>query len=498
MNVRQTKPLVHVITNDITAESVVNTVLALGGSAIGATAPEEVREITAQADGLLLNCGTPSAQRMEAIRLAGLRANESGIPIVLDPVGVGASTYRKEFLQDLLERIHVDCIRGNAAEIRTLANLISDIPQSQECGMNAPGRIREDASCRAGRVLERGVDTDADMPDQKLLMKLSELLKCIVIVSGSSVQVASYEDDLYRCLPGGSILQKSMTGAGCMMSAMLAVYLAAGHQQGIRDSDAVMEAVSLYTGCARRAERCVDDEIRRIGTETYRHRLIDGLSRTGFGYRMRFMSSDLRLYAVTDRQGLHLSLEEAVEAAVRGGATMVQLREKQLQEEDFIREARQIKAICDRYDVPLIINDSISVCKAVGAAGVHLGQSDTEIVRARQELGEGVLIGATAHNLQEALAAQAQGADYLGVGAAFGSSTKQDAVEVKDLRMYREIADEVRIPIVAIGGITADNVGYLYGSHIAGVAVIKGIFGALDIEEQAKQFKNKTKEEFFK
>ena len=193
----------------------------------------------------------------------------------------------------------------------------------------------------------------------------------------------------------------------------------------------------------------------------------------------------MRLYAVTDRSWLNgQTLYEQVEQALKGGVTLVQLREKGLGAEQFLQEARQIQQLCRRFGVPLIINDSIEVALAVDADGVHLGQDDTNAAQARQLLGKDKIIGVSAHNVQEALQAVQDGADYLGSGAVFGSGTKTN-VSTLPMQTLREICSAVPIPVVAIGGITEQNLQQLSGSGIAGAAVVSAIFAQENIEEAA-------------
>lgn len=193
----------------------------------------------------------------------------------------------------------------------------------------------------------------------------------------------------------------------------------------------------------------------------------------------------MRLYAVTDRSWLNdQTLYEQVEQALKGGVTLVQLREKDLGAEQFLQEARQIQQLCHRFGVPLIINDSIEVALAVDADGVHLGQDDANAAQARQLLGKDKIIGVSAHNVQEALQAVQDGADYLGSGAVFGSGTKTN-VSTLPMQTLREICSAVPIPVVAIGGITEQNLQQLSGSGIAGAAVVSAIFAQENIEEAA-------------
>ena len=195
--------------------------------------------------------------------------------------------------------------------------------------------------------------------------------------------------------------------------------------------------------------------------------------------------SDLLLYAVTDGRADPLP---AIEAALRGGATMLQLREKRLDDEQLLALARSVKEITDRFGVPLIINDRADIAAAAGAAGAHLGPSDGDLRAARAMLGPDKILGATARTVEQALAAEAAGADYLGSGAVFGSPTKSDAVPMP-LYLLREICGVVRIPVVAIGGIDCTNIAGLHGRGMAGFAVVSGIFGAGDIESAARELR---------
>lgn len=198
------------------------------------------------------------------------------------------------------------------------------------------------------------------------------------------------------------------------------------------------------------------------------------------------------VYAVTDRAWIgKMSLCEQVEAALKGGATMVQMREKGLTDDtvqDYLEEARSLRALTERYKVPLIIDDNIKLALLCGADGVHVGQNDMDAAQARALLGPDKILGVTAKTVEQALKAQEQGADYLGSGAVFGTSTKADALPMTMERLG-EICRSVSIPVVAIGGICLENIGKLKGSGAAGAAVVSGIFGAEDIEGTVRQMR---------
>ena len=209
---------------------------------------------------------------------------------------------------------------------------------------------------------------------------------------------------------------------------------------------------------------------------------------------MRISREQMLLYAVTDRSWTgKRTLEEQVEAALKGGITCLQLREKNMGEEAFMEEALRIKHLCDQYQVPLIINDRLEIAMRCKAAGVHLGQEDGSAWEVRKQAGEHFIIGVSAHNVEEALLAQKQGADYLGVGAVFGSATKKDAKPL-DRRVLCDITEAVTIPVVAIGGITRENMKELSNTGIDGVALVSAIFGAQDIETECRELVAETKQ----
>lgn len=197
----------------------------------------------------------------------------------------------------------------------------------------------------------------------------------------------------------------------------------------------------------------------------------------------------LRLYAVTDRTWTgKQTLYQQVEAAVKGGVTCVQLREKELDEAAFLQEAKEICALCRRYNVPFIVNDNVDIALACGADGVHVGQEDMAAGNVRCRAGKDIILGVTVHTVEEARQAVRNGADYLGLGAVFPTSTKTDAEQMPG-DMLRAICASVELPIVAIGGINRDNLLKLSGSGVDGAALVSAIFSAEDIEETCRELR---------
>lgn len=208
---------------------------------------------------------------------------------------------------------------------------------------------------------------------------------------------------------------------------------------------------------------------------------------------MRLNKEDLLLYAVTDRRWLKEgeTLVTRTEEAIDGGVTFVQLREKDLDEENFEREGRELKELCRRRGVSFVINDNVELAAKLDADGVHVGQSDMEALDVRKIIGEDKILGVSAQTVEQAVTAEKHGADYLGVGAVFPTGSKDDAAEVS-YDTLKAICDAVKIPVIAIGGITEDNVVELSGSGICGIAVISALYAKEDIKSAARKLRKNT------
>ncbi len=204
---------------------------------------------------------------------------------------------------------------------------------------------------------------------------------------------------------------------------------------------------------------------------------------------MKCDKKDLLLYAVTDRHWLNgRSLNEVVKESLDGGVTFVQLREKELDDETFLKEAKELQSLCGEYHVPFVINDNVDIAMKINADGVHVGQSDMEAGDVRSKLGPDKIIGVSAATVEQAVLAEKRGADYLGVGAVFPTGSKDDAVDVSH-ETLEAICEAVSIPVIAIGGISQKNIHELSGSGICGVAVISAIYAAGDIKKAAQELR---------
>lgn len=208
---------------------------------------------------------------------------------------------------------------------------------------------------------------------------------------------------------------------------------------------------------------------------------------------MKLSKDDLLLYAITDRRNLDKKVFfEKIEEALQGGVTILQLREKELDEDSFINEAIEVKNICRKHGVPLIINDNVNVALKSGADGVHVGIEDMPIDEIRRTVPDSFIIGATCKTVEQAQSAERLGADYMGVGAVFPSPTKKNAVRITREHL-KEICASVSIPAVAIGGISLENVDELKGGGMSGIAVVSAVFSADDIQKAASLLKEKAK-----
>lgn len=204
-------------------------------------------------------------------------------------------------------------------------------------------------------------------------------------------------------------------------------------------------------------------------------------------YTKQELKGSMCLYAVTDSMWLAgRTLPEVVREALEGGATFMQIREKVLPFDAFVELAKEVKMVTDEYKVPYVVNDEVEIARMIDADGVHIGQSDKALVETRKILGPDKIIGVSAQTVEQAIEAEKNGADYLGVGSVFSTSTKLDADDVS-METLRAICDAVSIPVVAIGGINKGNILELKGTNVDGVAVVSAIFAAKDIQSETKE-----------
>lgn len=202
---------------------------------------------------------------------------------------------------------------------------------------------------------------------------------------------------------------------------------------------------------------------------------------------MKLDKNTMLLYGVTDRAwSQNQTLTKQVEEALKGGVTCIQLREKELEDSEFLKEANEIKELCIRYYVPFIINDNVDVAIKSGADGIHVGQHDLELIKVKELIGDNLIVGVSVQTVKQAIEAEKNGADYLGVGAVFSTTTKSDADSVSHA-VLKEICEAVSIPVVAIGGINKHNIHELTGTKVDGVALVSAIFASADIKKECEE-----------
>ena len=495
---------VHCLTNPVTMQSVANVLLAAGGSAVMAQDEQEVEEITAICQATLLNTGVPDERKIRSCILAGKCANRLGHPVVLDPVGAGASKFRRKKIGQLLQSVVPSIIRCNQEEASALLRAEDEkeflvLGTERQKIEGTAESCQQDGDAVFSGIQSGGVESSLELELEKarrLAVRLAKKYRCTVCMTGEQDVIS--DGERVKVISGGDGRICRITGSGCMLSALCALKCG----DGTDSFEAAVEAAETWRHCAERAGETVDEKEEGIGS--FQIRLLDALSlkmEMERGRRMevqsrmkqnkkRYISPEqLRLYAVTDRKWLAEgeTLETVVETLVRSGVTCVQLREKHASDEEIISEGKKLNEICRKHHVPLIVNDRPDLAKKIGAAGVHVGLSDMGIEKARELLGEDFIIGGSAHNVKEALQAQKAGADYIGCGAVFGSQTKSDVTTLAKEELCA-IWEAVEIPVVAIGGITAENIKELTGTGIDGVAVVSGLFAAKDKPEMVRRF----------
>ncbi|WP_081668356.1 hydroxyethylthiazole kinase [Butyrivibrio sp. MC2013] len=445
------KPLIHIITNPIAMARSADAVLAVGGRPIMAEHPGEVSEITKTCDALLLNLGNISDVRMKAMTQAAETADETAIPVVVDAVGVACSKLRLDYMKGLLKKHNITVIKGNYSEIKSLY----------------------DEQYRSS-----GVDAAPDLTIEEIrgcAIEISARYGTIVVATGEWDLVA-WGDECVE-LAGGSSQMGSVTGTGCMLGAVIAAYLGLYDLPDYsmrRHMDTVIRACSFFKNCGEEAET---DK----GGGSFLTALADALGRghtVSSEIRTERRALDTSMYLITDSSGCNEEeFLEKVEDALKGGVTMLQLREKDRSCADYIDLAIKVHDIAAAYNVPLIIDDRVDVMLASGAEGVHLGAEDMPLEMARRIIGPKKILGATAKTVEAAMAAEKAGADYLGVGAIYPTTTKVKTV-LTPVETLKDICGSVSIPVNAIGGLNADNLSVLKDSGIAGVCAVSAIMKA--------------------
>ena len=460
VNLRDKKPLIEQVTNYVTINDCANVTLAIGASPVMGDGFEEVDQMTMISDALVINYGVINGASLKTMIKAGKTANKHNIGIVLDPVGVGATQFRNEAIVDLLTQVHPTIIKGNASEIMSLS------------GMNTKSK---------------GVDSSADSLEAiDAALKVARDHRCVCAVTGriDIITDGRYIVKIYN----ESDLLSYITGTGCMITSLAASFLGGGASPLVSAVGGIL-AMSIAG-----EETAIRENEENNGIASYREDVMNNIYKFN-QYSIRDLANievekveyKYPLYLVTDEKACKgKDFYESVEASIRGGVKIVQLREKNMDTRDFFKRALKLKEICHKHGVDFVINDRLDIAIAVDADGVHLGQSDMPIEKAKEILGHKKIIGISAKNMEEALEAQKYGADYIGVGAIFATDTKKDSGLI-DLETLKEMTDQINIPVLAIGGIGLGKLGYLKDTGIDGICVISDILGSDDPEKRTRE-----------
>lgn len=460
VNLRDKKPLIEQVTNYVTINDCANVTLAIGASPVMGDGFEEVDQMTMISDALVINYGVINGASLKTMIKAGKTANKHNIGIVLDPVGVGATQFRNEAIVDLLTQVHPTIIKGNASEIMSLS------------GMNTKSK---------------GVDSSADSLEAiDAALKVARDYRCVCAVTGriDIITDGRYIVKIYN----ESDLLSYITGTGCMITSLAASFLGGGASPLVSAVGGIL-AMSIAG-----EEAAIRENEENNGIASYREDVMNNIYKFN-QYSIRDLANievekveyKYPLYLVTDEKACKgKDFYESVEASIRGGAKIVQLREKNMDTRDFFKRALKLKEICHKHGVDFVINDRLDIAIAVDADGVHLGQSDMPIQKAKEILGHKKIIGISAKNMEEALEAQKYGADYIGVGAIFATDTKKDSGLI-DLETLKDMTNQINIPVLAIGGIGLGKLGYLKDTGIDGICVISDILGSDDPEKRTRK-----------
>jgi len=465
--IRNHSPLVHNIANFVAMPTIANMLLALGASPLMAHAHEELSDLGEISQTLVLNIGTLDRNWMQAMVEAQLLAHKKKTPIILDPVGAGASKYRIRSSLYLLKQ-GINILRGNASEIMALA------------GFNAE---------------TKGVDTTVDsLAAEKAAHYLAQKYSCVVVISGTSDVIVSPEQKCYVHKPPGSLFTR-VTAMGCSASAIIGAfaavntdYFTAAVHAMIISGIAGEKAMAQSLGPGKFYEKLLDalyclnsndfiDYIELINNDYSEIRLKNRIKPKDVESNL-----DLSFYMIADCALCDYKvLPKIVENVLPYGISCVQLRGKNLSEKQFTVVGKKLLKILQPHKIPLIINDSIAIAKILNAAGVHLGQKDSSIDFARSELGPEKIIGLSVTNSLEAERAIYSNADYFGVGPVFTTYTKSDATDPINLTGLRKIRNILRDkPVVAIGGINDSNAKEVLAAGVDGIAVASAVLSSPD------------------
>ena len=439
---REHKPLVLNITNYVVMNNTANALLAVGASPIMAHSQQEIAEMMAISSALVINIGTLDSAWITRMQAAISQANNQNKPVILDPVGCGASQLRTATARKFAAQANQLIIRANASEIMALAG-----EQAQTKGVDALDS--SDVALQSARYV-------------------AAHYQCSVVISGARDYVITAQSE-YQ-LDNGHAMMPYVTGMGCTHTALTAAFAASGDHTGVAATAILGIAGELAAQQANgpgSLQLHLLDALYQLNSATIRSHL--KLSELGAQH------NPYQLYLVSDDNQDIATLCDVVRAAIAGGVTMVQLREKHSDIQAFISRAKAVKLALAGSGVPLIINDRVDVALAVQADGVHLGQSDMPAELARQLIGPDMLLGLSVENEQQLQIAQNLPVDYLGISAIFATPTKTDTVNQWGITGLMAAVASSSLPLVAIGGINDSNIQQVAATGVDGIALVSAI-----------------------
>lgn len=474
LRIKEVAPLVHNITNFVVMNNTANALLAIGASPVMAHAKEEMVEMSSIAGALVINIGTLNPDWVDAMIIAGKNAVKRGIPVVLDPVGAGATTYRTDTCVRIMNECMPTVIRGNGSEIMVLEQAYTkSLAQSGKTVSVTEGN----------EIKSKGVDSTASSNAAvESAKRLAKLTGAVVSISGATDYITDGEK--VNTVPIGSPMMTKVTGLGCTASAITGAFVAVNNNY----LEAATNAMFIM-GLAGHSAAAKSD-----GPGSLQLNFLDELYNATDNFFSKEKAERLfktPLYLVTDRHFFGLDttlpdnqckadnlLEKTVLEAVENGVSMVQLREKECSSEEFVYLAKRLHRMLKQYNVPLIINDRIDVALAADAEGVHVGQSDSSVDEVRRILGPSKIIGLSVETLEQAVDANNYDIDYIAVSPVYRTPTKTDTGDGFGLDGLSMVASFSKHPVVAIGGIHRDNALEVMGAGADAIAVVSEIMGA--------------------
>lgn len=474
---RQKNPLVICLTNDVVKNFTANGLLALGASPVMSGCKEDLQDLIPLANAVLINIGTITPELATLYKEAAKLANAHNVPIILDPVAVGAGAFRKSVALDLLTDYKIAVVRGNAGEIAALVN---------------------------ESIATKGVDSSGANEPGPLAQRAAKQYKTVVIATGAIDGVATESN--YVELANGSSVMPKVVGTGCLLGAVVAAFV--GSDRNAACFDLARAALSTYNVSGELAELKSFGK----GPGTYAVEFINALEavddemvikqtqcvRTAFANPdndREAIRKAMDIYFICGTQDFAGHEDQAlktIEEALQAGITMFQLREKgpgALEGDNKKNFALKVQALCKQYKVPFVVNDDMDLAEELDADGVHIGQDDDPIEEVRQRFGRKI-IGLSIHDVSEYKTSNVALADYIGVGPIHGTQSKADAksaIGYEGIKAVRQFAPQV--PIVAIGGIVPADVKPLKAAGADGVSVISAITKAKNVKDAVTALK---------